>query len=213
MEISGKQFVEQLDSLGYFHITDIGKLTLLKKAIANTYNQHHIITTLYPESESDITLEQPSCYRLYSCDNESLFEADGISDMLSTIRPTFDKLGVPLQWSNDEWNQLDDTLEKHTILINGRKYTAFKGSINDPFAWAMATSNFVEIINDQLQKAGSEERLFPINAGNDGEIIFLTDAMYKMLNKNCSKESSPMDLSIWWKWGTDGERSYVRNVH
>ena len=100
-----------------------------------------------------------------------------------------------LQWNDDFYSE--DATE-HSIIINDKKYFAFKGNPNDPRAWGIATKNFVEIINDQLHMHHSDESVYPILFNNDGRIIFLTRPQYDFIYANFDKKESPMEINLWW---------------
>ena len=190
--ISGQNFVAELKELGYFKYTAPENLGTLKKEIETVFDQHKVLATAYVM----IAPFQPFCYRLYSCDGETLFELGGIEGSLKDIKPTFDKLNIPLHWREDHFS---DDASEHSIIINDKKYFAFKGDPNDPEAWGIATSNFVEIINDQLTIHDSDERVYPILCNNDGQIIFLTDMQYQFISLYLDKTERPMDIGLWWQ--------------
>lgn len=190
--ITGQSFVDTLTELTYFKYTDAQNLDTLKKEIASVFDQHKVLTTLSYEKPPF----QSFCRRLYSCDGETLFELGGVEDYLKDIKPTFDKLNIPLVWKDDHFSQ-DGT--EHSIVINDKKYFPFKGDPNDLRAWGIATKNFVEIINDQLTIHNSDERVYPILFNNDGHIIFLTDNQYHFVSKYLDKTERPMEIDLWWQ--------------
>ena len=190
--ITGQSFVDTLTELGYFKYTDTKNLDTLKKEIENVFDKVKVLTTLSYENPRF----QPFCYRLYSCDGETLFELGGIEDYLNDIKPTFDKLNIPLQWKEDYFSE---DAKEHSIVINQKKYFLFKGDPNDLRAWGIATKNFVEIINDQLTVHNSDERVYPILFNNDGHIIFLTDKQYNYVSQYLDKTERPMEINFWWQ--------------
>ena len=190
--ISGQQFVDTLTELGYFKYTDTTNLDTLKKEIIGVFDRAKVLATAYIVKPPF----QPFCYRLYGCDGETLFELGGVEDYLKDIKPTFDKLNIPLQWKDDHFSE--DATE-HSIVINDKKYYPFKGDPNDLKAWGIATKNFVEIINDQLAIHKSDEKVYPILFNNDGHIIFLTDIQYQFVSQYLDKRERPMEINLWWK--------------
>ncbi len=190
--ISGQRFVDSLNELGYFKYTDTNNLDTLKKEIEDVFDRAKVLSTAYIEKPPF----QPFCYRLYSCDGETLFEVGGVEEYLKDIKPTFDKLNIPLQWRDDYFSE--DATE-HSIVINDKKYFPFKGNPNDLKTWGLATKNFVEIINDQLSIHKSNERVYPILFNNDGHIIFLTDKQYQFVSKYLNKIERPMEVNLWWQ--------------
>jgi heme/copper-type cytochrome/quinol oxidase subunit 2 len=190
--ITGQTFVDTLTSLGYFKYTDTKNLGTLKKEIERVFDKVKVLTTISEEKKPF----QCYCYRLYSCDGETLFELGGVEDYLRDIKPTFDKLKIPLQWKDDHFS---DDATKHSIIINDKKYFPFKGDPNDLRAWGIATKNFVEIINDQLIIHNSDERVYPILFNNDGHIIFLTEKQYHFVSQYLDKTERPMEINLWWQ--------------
>ena len=192
--ITGNEVVKALDSLGYFKFTEPKNLDTLKKEIETTYDKYKVLTTINYEKSPF----EPFCLRYYSCDGETLFELDGITDYLKEIKPTFNKLGIPLVWSDDYFSE--DATE-HTIIINAKKYIAFKGDPNDLRIWGIATKNFVEILNDQLSIHNSSERVYPLMYNNDTHIVFLTKPQYEYIFQHFDKKERPMEVSLWWEIG------------
>ena len=190
--ITGKNFVDTLTEIGYFNYTDPDNIDTLKTELIKIFDQHKVLTTvslMKPPFE-------PFCRRLYSCDGETLFEFDGIGSYLKDVKATFDKLNIPLNWSNDDYSP-DGT--QHSIKINGKTYFAFKGDPHDPRAWGIATKNFVEMLNDQLRIHYSNERVYPIMFNNDGNIIFLTERQYNFVSQHLDRTERPMETELWWK--------------
>jgi hypothetical protein len=178
--------------LAILEYTNPDKLDTLKQEIATNYDQTKVLTTLNEYKPS----HEPYCKRFYVCDGESLFEVGGVVDYLKDIKPTFDKLNIPLDWKDDYFS-IDGT--EHTIIINGKKYTAYKGDANDLKAWSIATKNFVDILNEQLAIHKSDERAYPILSNNDGRIVFLTKPQYDFIFEHFDEKERPMEINLWWK--------------
>ncbi len=90
----GEAFVQQLDQLGYFKYADTQHLPALRDNMAKEFA---------PDSELPFT-ELPgdrhgrsADLRYYSADNETLYEQGGFTDLLRTMQPVFDKMGVAMQ--------------------------------------------------------------------------------------------------------------------
>jgi hypothetical protein len=67
--------------------------------------------------------------------------------------------------------------EKATVIpLHGPLYAT---PVED--SWALSLKRFLEVVNELLQRAGSEERLFGIYGGNDGRAILLTEEMHEYL--------------------------------
>ena len=190
--MTGPMVADTLDQLGYFKYAGTDKRDSLKKEIADTYDRAKVLATLYGNTRP----YQPFCYRLYSCDGETLFEYGGIVEYLQDIKPTFDKMHIPLTWENERFSENG---REHSIFINGKKYFAYEGDPGSLKAWGIATKNFVEMINDQLSIHQSDERLYPILFNNDGQIVFLTRPQYDFISKHFDPTERPMAPGLWWK--------------
>ncbi|WP_218779872.1 hypothetical protein [Hymenobacter crusticola] len=180
-----------LTQLGYFQFAAVEHLDVLQQEMATSYDTARVLTSLYEEATN-----APYCFRLYDCDGEDLFEVGGLVDQLAAIQPTFDQLGVPLTWSDDHWS-LDQ--QRHTIVLNGKPYTAFEGDLNSPRSWALATKLFVEMVNDQLALHRSSERVYPLLGGNDGCLVFLTPPLYELIRHHFDADEGPKEIGLWWQ--------------
>jgi hypothetical protein len=190
--LTGQMVVDTLEGLDYFKYTDPTQLDLLKKEIVEAFDQHKALSTI----NSLKSPFEPYCRRLYFCDGEILFEPGGIVEYLTDVTLTFQKLGIPLVWS-DEYFRMD--AKEHRIVVNGKKYIAFKGDPRAKSTWDRATRNFVELLNDQLQLNHSDERVYPILGENKGRIVFLTRQQFDFIYRHFDKRERPKELSLWWK--------------
>lgn len=185
--IKGSFVVECLDEVGYFALTDSANLNAVKKDVAESYEK----LSYFGGVLSDTSLH---CLdnRFYWIDSETLFEVGGLTEYLDQIKNTFSRLGLKLEYT-DEKNIFDEKNEnywKHTIVLNDREYTAFDGEM-DMMSWEMAFRYFVEMLNDQLRLQGSKEQIYMVYTGNDSQIVFLTDEMYRVV-----KEYYPDDENL-----------------
>lgn len=191
-KITGQAVTDTLEHLGYFRYADSSNLDTVKREIIEAFDMDKVLSSVdLPDRPYT-----PLCFRLYGCDGEDLFEYGGIVSKLQDIKPTFDKLKIPLQWKDDWYS---DDGKEHTITINDKRYFAFKGDPNDMRVWGWATKFFIEMINDQLTIHNSEERLYPIMAGNEGRIVFLTKPQYDFIRKHFDNKEGPLEVEEWWK--------------
>ena len=189
------EIVDQLERLGYFRYTEKNDLEELKMEISSGLKEGHCLSTIYSD-KSPYTAKE---LRHYGLDGEALFEEGGFLDCLMAIKPTFDKMGLELTFSNyvEEWDPENDWLN-HRITINGKEYTIFKNFKG--VGWAEAAQRFADIINDQLRIQGTDERLYLANGGNDGMAIFLTEKQFELLDpilKNPNER--PQRIEVWCK--------------
>ena len=185
-------FVKHLEELGYFKYADKKDVDSLKNNMIKEYDPTNELVSLWEENSST-----PKNYRYYFCDNETLFEEGGLIDMLKDIQPTFDKIGLTFKVTDhyEVWNNTNKWLN-HTITINEKKYTVFKNF--SEMGWSEAAQRLAEILNEELVKQHKEERVFLVNGGNDGRIIFLTEEQFLYINsiyKN--KQWKPLRVKEW----------------
>ncbi len=169
--VDTSSYLHTLDSLGYFKMTDPDNLVKSKAYLVQAYSESQFVDGyLHPDSFYNVD------YRFYSLDNETLFEQGGLVAGLSELKPTFDKLGLKMEWSDEvDTAYLDSGF--HSIRLNGTEYSLFEGAYHN-YVWAVAAYNFAQMLNSELAKQGTAERVYLINGGNDGRLVFLTDALY-----------------------------------
>lgn len=178
-KVEGRFIVERLDEVGYFALTDSTNLDIVKKDVAESYDK----LSYFGGVLSDTTLH---CLdnRFYWIDSETLFEFDGLWGYLDEVKNTFERLGLKLEYENYAVGLDVDNPDyiKCSIDLNGKKYIAFEGNA-DMMSWEIAFRNFVEMLNDQLRLQGSKEQVYMVYTGNDSQIVFLTDEMYKIVRE------------------------------
>lgn len=186
--------VEKLGTMGYFKYAEAADIPALKKAMAETFNEHGILSG----TDDDSTL-LPKDYRFYFCDGEDLFEVGGLVDALERVKHTFLKAGLQLEWSDETDNQAGDNWD-HRIKLNGKKYIGFKGDMRPMDVWGVAAKNFALMLNDQLATQGSDERVYLISGGNEGQLVFLTNEQYTYIREVLPDvEYNPLAVEEWCK--------------
>ncbi len=191
--LSKAELLDSLEKLGYFSFTARKHLAAVKEAIAEGYESQRFLTS---ELDEETLIGQ--CGRYYFCDTESLFEIGGLEEYLLQVKPIFDKLGIPLKWSDEYWS---DDITLHTIVLNGKQYDAFRGNPNDTKIWAFALKNFAEMLNDQLALHGSDEKIYLMGGGNDATFYILTDKQFAFVRKYFTSDEVPRTVAEWWKRG------------
>lgn len=178
-KVQGRFIVERLDEVGYFALTDSANLNIVKKDVAESYDK----LSYFGGVLSDTTLH---CLdnRFYWIDSETLFEFDGLWGYLDEVKNTFERLDLKLEYENYAVGLDVDNPDyiKCSIELNGKKYIAFEGNAG-MMSWEIAFRNFVEMLNDQLRLQGSREQVYMVYTGNDSQIVFLTDEMYKIVRE------------------------------
>jgi hypothetical protein len=187
-----KEFVKHLEEIGYFKYADAKDLDSLRQNMVKEYDPTSELVSIWDEN-----LSTPKDYRYYFCDNETLFEEGGLTEMLKDMQPTFDKIGLQFKITNhfEIWDDSNKWLN-HTITINGNKYTIFKNFTE--MGWGEAAQRLAEILNKELEKQDKEDRAFLVSGGNDGRIIFITENQFTYIDsvyKN--KYWKPLRVKDW----------------
>lgn len=177
-EESGKEVADKLEILGYFLYAPPPEVGLLKKEISNAFEDYGMLSSIYAIENR---MHYPKDFRLYSLDNEALFEKGGFSRYFAEIEPTFKKLHIPLVVEEDVEDYSDSKGFTHFIIINGIRYSILKNFKNYSRGGAVATRKFIETTNKILERHNSGERAYPISRGLDGQLIFLTQKQFNYI--------------------------------
>ena len=190
-KLNGKQIVEELEKLNFFNLTSKSELKAEKLDIEKSYNE----LNFFEGKSKDESLEFLD-NRFYSIDCEELFEVGGLVEYLEKVKPTFEKLGLKLEYSNEKSSQTKEHL-KHTIELNGKEYVAFDNNFGD-LDWGIAYVKFIEMLNAELKAQKSEERFYPISAQNDGRFVMLTQKQFEFVKENYPNDNEhPKTFEDW----------------
>lgn len=176
--INGSELINKLTESGYFKYADSKDIEALKNDLRDSYEKYKILSTIIDEK----TL-LPKDYRLYFCDGEALFEIGGIEEYLGYAKHAFEKRGLKLVWEN-EISEENGNNWSHKITVNGKEYIAFHGSMKRMDIWGTAQLNFYRLLNDQLELQQSNERIYPISGGEEGQFAFLTKEQFDLISSN-----------------------------
>lgn len=187
-------FVNKLNDLGYFKYTDYDQLDTLKEIFIYQYN---------PESELPVAIDDysnlPIDYRYYYCDSETIFEADGVRNLIEELRQVFRKMNFKCVVTNhiEEWDDEKEWLN-HSLTINGTNYIIFKNY--EGYDWDVAIYRIAEILNIELKKQNIDEQFYLINGGNEGKLALLSKAQYKFIYDTFKdKQWKPLEINEWAK--------------
>ena len=192
-----EKFVNRLEELGYFKYADTKDTPALKENMIKEYDPNNELVSIWDEHS-----RTPKDYRYYFCDNETLFEEGGFTDMLKDLQPTFDKIGLQINVTDHQevWDTANRWLD-HSITINGTKYIIFKHFTE--MGWGEAVQRIVEILNEELARQNKEDRVYPVSGSNDGRIIFLSDEQFKYIDSVYKNNNwKPLRLNEWIKQWT-----------
>jgi len=190
-KLSGKEIVAELEKLDYFNLTEQSELYAVKDDFENSYTDLKFFQG--PTREESLNFMDN---RYYWVDCEELFEIGGLTEYLTQVKPTFEKLGLELKFANEKSEQ-DKNYWKHTIEFNGIEYVAFDGQFTN-LDWGIAYVNFIEMLNAELRRQNSNEQFYPISCGNDGMFVLLTPKQLVFVNRNYPKDNNhPTTMSAW----------------
>ncbi len=193
-KVSAKDFVAELEKLGYYKYADKKNIESLKNELIENYDPTNELVSIWND-DTGVPLD----YRYYWCDGETVYEHGGFTEMLEQVKPTFDKIGLKIKVTQhfEGWDDKNEWLN-HLITINGTEYVIFKNFKET--GWGEAVMRFAEIINAEAEKQSINERIFLVSGGNDGRLIFLTDELYKYIySVYKNNEWKPLEVSEWMK--------------
>jgi hypothetical protein len=189
-----EQVVEQLMEMGYFKFVPDSEFETARQELTNSLNDG----LLEIEWNSQCISREN---RIYPADSENLAEGC-VGETILLMRGVLAMEGVRFDSIEDEF---DD--ESYNIVIGGRRFLVHdERSLADGSGWALATRRLLEIVNELLAEAGSDEQLYGISGGNDGRAVFLTRSMYNLIrSRGLGSNESPypstainLDGSIRW---------------
>lgn len=190
-KLNGDEIVEELEKIGFFSLTDVSELEEVKQDYKRSYDDLQFFEGKL-RGESLEFMDN----RFYFIDCEELFEANGFTEYLSQVKRSFDKLGLKLEFSNEQ-NELTDTYYKHSIVVNGSEFNNTDESVNRE-NWATAYVHFINVLNVTLIVQGSKEQFYPISCGNDGRFVLLSPEQFEFVIKHYPNDNEhPTTLSKW----------------
>jgi hypothetical protein len=164
--------VEQLIELGFLKFVPASEKTTIREQLVDNVRRHYLGSDWDDECNS-------ADRRNYQADNEDLAEGD-VGRVLLRMKGVLTQEGVTLESVEDDFGQ-----ERYRIVINGTLHLIYDYSSSPQEDWwTLATKRLLEIVDSLQEDAGSHERLFAINGGNDGRVILLTPEMHNLLRKN-----------------------------
>lgn len=165
-----ESFVAQLDANGYFKSLASEKSQALKK---DFYEQGWM--AIFSDS-----------HRFHHADAEDLAEG-GICAFIREVEPFLTAQGVRLPELRDE------TSEKgYVVRVGGVAHKIYDtddlrrdSDGKEPgLIWGLAMVRGFAIVDRLLEAAGSPERLYAVNGGNDLSAFFLTPELHRIISKH-----------------------------
>lgn len=120
--------------------------------------------------------------RCHHADAENLAEG-GVAKFIAEIAPFLRSAGVDVPSVSDQHE-----MDRASVVIGGVEHVLYSTeelSRNNQDAigliWGLSTARTFTIVNQWLQKAGSKERFYAVNGGNDLSGFFLTEEMHRII--------------------------------
>ena len=184
-KLTATEFIDKIEGLGYFAYADNKNVPVVKKTIKNHFTGDKEFMTefqaKYPFQSLDL--------RFYSCgDGEELYEEGGVVALLEEMKPLFNKLRVPLNYSNDSYFG-----NSHSIVLNNKSYTLATGG---PLMWGETIAKYAEMINYELAKYNKRERLY-ILTNENYYMVLLTQELYELIGQYFKTDKSPATVEEW----------------
>lgn len=155
----------QLDSLGYYRFVDRAEAERCIAEVGRTY---------YPWGHE-------ATRRDFSADAEELAEG-GAAEFIESLRPTLEQLGVRIGQVEDEARDVEgSTYIEHHLIVDGERsliVSPYDEELGDEL-WALAAARTFGVVNRLLERAGSDERLYAIEGGNDLRGVILTEEVLR----------------------------------
>lgn len=113
--------------------------------------------------------------RAFDADAERLAEG-GVKDLLDYLRPALKTEGCDLGASTETY----DARHGYTLTIGAEQHTMWSESEAEK-SWDLTTRRAAALVNERLERAGSQERLHLLHSGEDAVFVLLTPAMRELI--------------------------------
>lgn len=137
--------------------------------------------------------------RVHDADAENLAEG-GVGELLAQLRVFLQLQGVPNFVVEDYLTEA-----RYEVVIDGTRHEIWQAKdLEDPSvnAWELAAARTFALVNQMLERAGSQERAYGFDNGAYGGLIFLTRDQFELLAR--APGLSPQEVS------PDGRRLVAR---
>ncbi|RAJ88015.1 hypothetical protein CLV59_101780 [Chitinophaga dinghuensis] len=183
--------VASLDRMGYFRLTDPGKVNLLKLFYIMGFNENCFNAEIIWE-------EQQLDKRWYVVDGENLIEG-GFDDQMKDMRPSFERLGVQINY-RIEWVGDSPGEGVAYYYVNDHVYSSdFRKETAPGYShWDLYGLKFILIINRELELQEVTERLYPYCSGNSLAVLILTPEQQAYIQSvTTNPRETPLVIEEW----------------
>jgi hypothetical protein len=116
--------------------------------------------------------------RVFDADAERLAEG-GVKDLLDYLRPALKTEGCELGAIAETY----DSRQGYTVTIGDERHTMWSES-EAKESWELTTMRAAALINQRLERAGSQERVHLLHGGEDALFVLLTPSMRDLIAKS-----------------------------
>jgi len=117
--------------------------------------------------------------RVFQVDSEELAEGN-VQEFLEEIRPFLAQQCVQIASIRERCEAGED----HTVTVNGITTMVCTAEELEEDTWEPTTRRTFMLVNCMLADTGSDERVYLLYGGNEGQAIFLTPAMFEAIHES-----------------------------
>jgi ribonucleotide reductase beta subunit family protein with ferritin-like domain len=174
------ELLSKLTELGFFKFAPPENMEqiiqLIREDIGEKISDDYIDWDLYSDSENDSMI--PLDRRIYWADAKDLWKT-GVCGFIDDIKPVLELEGVKIESLRDEVQRVGERGFIYSVWVNGQLYLIGDHTLAHPAC--VAHKKTLEIINDLLAAAGSQERAYGQYFYNEAKISLLTDELYEFI--------------------------------
>jgi hypothetical protein len=123
-----------------------------------------------------VDMEAPDATkRAYFVDAENLYE-QGAARFVKEIIPVLSLHGLLIREVTDRI-----AVNTYALVLDGEEFMIYDATKRDKDMWMYATKRVLAALNTRFHLARCDERLFYRYGGNDTQVIFLTEEMYRVI--------------------------------
>lgn len=186
------KLVEDLEKLNYFEYIETENIHKAKNIFLKNSKPNDFICSYFDDKYDLLP------HRYFHLDGESNDEIYGFEYDLKDLKPFFEIRGLNLNKNDYQDTFNAETGIRNTILVlNNNKYIVYDNEQVEHL-WIDSPVKFINILNQELEKQGSDEKVYLGNGGNDGYAIFLTLEQFNYFDKLTGNYyEKPLDTKTW----------------
>jgi len=170
-----KELLDQLEKLGFYRVISP---TLTQAAMNEALQTGYLFSG--------------ETQREYSADAEDLAEG-GVLDLLGKMKSFLTREGIDVSKVTQDFN----IGGSYSVTMNGEEYEMYsQEELETQDIWFLTTVRALSMVNTQLARVGSGERLYYLYGGNDTIAVFLTPVMYDTIVASAALETHDKPNSV-----------------